>query len=136
MTGERFYVEVGVCEKNFYKSIGFEAAIDNLAYFKNIKTLSAGATVNIDWRDGNIQTINITSSCTLSFASAPRGVTILHLFIKANENGTYNLTFSSSSGSIKWLSSAPTSVADYRRLAISIYYDGSNYYCKPVGWFI
>lgn len=133
---EKFYVETELCSLDFYKSQLFEASIDNTAYFRTFKQVAiSSSTASIDWRNGNHQYVNITTSCTLSFLTAPRGVTRLHLYLRVTDNGSYTLTFSSSSGAIVWLGTAPTTIDDNKTLCISCFYDGIRYYCTPVGWF-
>jgi hypothetical protein len=86
---------------------------------------NSGASIEIDWADGQNQKLTLTAAATLTFANPAAGMTAK---LKLIQDGTGSRTVTWPT--IKWVGgAAPTlSTAAGAIDIVSLYYDGSAYY--------
>ena len=92
----------------------------------NLVTLSDGATVNIDWEDGSVQTLTLGGNRTLEFDNPVTGGKYV-LILKQDATGGRTVTWPAN---VKWTAgSAPVLSTGANDIDIfGFIYDGTNWY--------
>lgn len=102
--------------------------INKTAYYDAVPANSVSAeAVTIDWTDGNIQSLALSDTCTVTF-TAPSGPCHLTLIVNhANNTTVYPVTWPAG---MKWpAATPPTMTAQAEAIdIISFLYDGTSYY--------
>lgn len=97
-------------------------------YFSTRFALTDGATIALDWNNGNVQSVTLGGNRTFTFANPKDGGRYL-IILKQDATGSRTLTWPT----IKWAGgSAPTLTTTANKYdIISLVYDGTNYYGVP-----
>ena len=95
-------------------------------YGKEVRNVTAGTTLTINWRAGQKQRVEMGHDCTFTFAP-PAGVCNLMLRLVQDGTGSRAFTFPST---VKWQGgTTPTwSTAASAVDVMAMYYDGTNYH--------
>ena len=99
-----------------------------LVYDKEYNNGDSGASITIDWNNGNKQVLTLTGSpgCTVSFTNPPGACNVV-LRVVQGAGGSKTATWP---GSVLWpAATAPTlsTTAAYEDIAC-FYFNGTNYY--------
>ena len=99
--------------------------VNSFLYQQEVSTTASYSTCSINWLSGARQVLNVNANTTLSFSDAPAAPTMLTLRIV--QGGTYTLAMPS----MKYQGGTAYTISSSAATDIlSIYWNGSNYYCS------
>ena len=109
---------------------GIPQATDSSAIFagqyaSSLKTLTDGATIAVNWDEGNVQQVTLGGNRTFTFSN-PKNAGRYLLIIKQDGTGSRTVTWPT----VKWPGgTAPTLTTTANKYDIvSFVYDGANYF--------
>ena len=111
-------------------TINGDLTVNKTIVFDGLFSNTSGTTINIDWNEGNKQTITLAHNVTTVNFTDPAGIASFVLVI--NQDGTGSRTITGWPASVKWPGgTAPTlSTAAGSVDTISCLFDGTNYLCQ------
>ena len=102
-------------------------ANETITYDTEYNNGNSGASITVDWNNGNKQMVTMTANCTIGF-TAPPGPSNLVLRLVQDAGGTNTIAIT---GALWPDGDTPTfSTGGNDVDIVSIYYNGTNYYCQ------
>lgn len=97
----------------------------NVQFFSNKYALTDGATIAVDWNNGNSQAVTLGGNRTVTFSN-PKSGAVYRLYLKQDGTGSRTVTWPT----VKWQGgSAPTLTTTAGKTdIITIQYDGTDYF--------